>query len=241
MGQLDSTASAQLAMDTSSDYAGLALSRQGGVLAEMTWKTGQNHTTDLLPALVSLLERARTSLDSVDGIAVALGPGSFNGLRVGISTAKGLAFALGVPLVGVSTLEVEAFPFACYGLPVCAVHDAGRGEIATALFQSRDGNWQELEAPHITTLEGLIAEVSQPTVFCGELTSAMISDLESRLGTLACVPSPAAALRRAGLLAELGWQRLSAKRFDDPTTLEPIYLRRPPITTPRARSAPIRS
>ena len=95
----------QLAIDSSTDTASLAITRGNEVLAELTWRCGQNHSVELMPRLSRLLEQANIDLKSISGIIVARGPGSFNGLRVGISTAKGLAFSLGVPLVGINTLE----------------------------------------------------------------------------------------------------------------------------------------
>ncbi len=121
----------QLAIDTSTDTASIALVRDAEVLVELTWHSGRNHTTQLLPNLSRLLDKA--DIHSVNCIFVAKGPGSFNGLRVGVSTAKGLAFSLKIPLVGISTLEVEAYQHAETGLPVCPIFNAGRGEIATAI------------------------------------------------------------------------------------------------------------
>src|ERR1035437_5858080 len=108
-----------LALDTSTEMAGLALVNDGRLVAEATWYCGQNHTIQLLPQLAALLIKTGTDIKTISAIAVAKGPGSFNGLRVGISSAKGLAFSLGIPLAGISTLEVEAYPFAITGLPVC--------------------------------------------------------------------------------------------------------------------------
>ncbi len=109
----------QLAIDTSTDTASLALVQDSEVLAELTWRCGQNHTIELLPRLAHLLNQTKLSLQSTSCIIVAKGPGSFNGLRVGVSLAKGLAFGLGIPIVGVSTLEVAAYQHAETGLPVC--------------------------------------------------------------------------------------------------------------------------
>jgi len=108
----------QLAIDTSTDTASLALVQDSEVLAELTWRCGQNHTTQLLPHLSHLLNQVNLSLQSASCIIVARGPGSYNGLRVGISTAKGLAFSLGIPIIGISTLEAEAYQHAEIGLPV---------------------------------------------------------------------------------------------------------------------------
>src|SRR4030042_231815 len=140
-----------LAIDSSTSVAGLALWQEGRVLAELTWYTQDNHTAELLPNLLHLLGLAKTELSSVKGIAVAKGPGSFNGLRVGLSTAKGLALALNVPLAAIGTLEVTAFPHAVTQRPLCPIHNAGRGEVAAALFQDKVGQWLRLTEEHITT------------------------------------------------------------------------------------------
>lgn len=220
----------ELAIDTSTETAGLALSSQGKIIAELTWHAGQSHTTELVPNLLCILEQFRLNLQDINGIIVAKGPGSFNGLRVGMSFAKGLALSLNVPIVGISTLEVEAFPYATTALPVCPIQNAGRGEIATALFQVKRGKWCRLVEEHITTIEELISKTKGPTIFCGEMQPAVMSQLEEKLGRKARIIRGSAALRRSGCLAELGWSRLKAGDFDHSPTLEPLYLRRPSIT-----------
>ncbi|GAJ22987.1 unnamed protein product, partial [marine sediment metagenome] len=143
----------QLAIDTSTDTASLALVQDNRVLAELTWRCEQNHTTQLLTHLAHLLNQTKLNLQSTNGIIVARGPGSFNGLRVGISTAKGLAFSLGIPVVGISSLEAEAYQHAETSLPICPIFNAGRGEIATATYQKKHNEWLKLNAEHITTVE----------------------------------------------------------------------------------------
>lgn len=219
----------ELAIDTSTNVAGVCLSDKGAVIAELTWNTGQNHTTELVPNIKNMLAQKNTGMESISAIIVAVGPGSFNGLRVGLSTAKGFAFALKVPIIGVSTLETEAFPFACTRLPVCPVHNAGRGEIAAALYRQKT-DWQCLQKEHLTTIENLCSRTRTRTLFCGELLDTAIDEIKQRLGDRAVIPDAAARLRRPGFLAQLGWQRLSAGIQDNPYTLEPIYLRQPPIT-----------
>ncbi|MFC1993591.1 tRNA (adenosine(37)-N6)-threonylcarbamoyltransferase complex dimerization subunit type 1 TsaB [Chloroflexota bacterium] len=223
----------QLAIDTSTGTASVALVRDDEVLAELTWQCGQNHSVELLPRLNRLLSQAELSLQSASCIIVAKGPGSFNGLRVGVSTAKGLAFSLGIPLVGVSTLEAVAYQHSETGLPVCPIFDAGRGEVATALYQMQDGVWRRLVAEHLTTAEDLCAEITKKTVFCGEFIPSIAERLKRHLRQKAIIPSSAARLRRAVFLAELGQQRLKTGDYDSPATLQPIYLRRPHITKPR--------
>jgi len=223
----------QLAIDTSTDMASIALVQDSEVLAELTWHCGQNHTVELLPRLTYLLNQTGLNLQSASGVIVARGPGSFNGLRVGISTAKGLAFSLGIPVVGVSTLEVAAYQHAETGLPICPIFNAGRGEIATAIYQKKRNKWCQLAAAHITTVDTLCSQITAKTVFCGEFVSFIATQLRKQLGQRAVIPPSAARFRRASFLAELGQQRLKAGDYDNPATLQPLYLRRPPITQPK--------
>ncbi len=224
-----------LAIDTSTDTASIALVQDSEVLAELTWRCGQNHTTQLLPYLAHLLERTEVSLQSTRGIIVAKGPGSFNGLRVGIGTAKGLAFSLKVPIIGISTLEADAYQHAETGLPTCPIFNAGRGEIATASYQKKGNEWLQLIPEHITTVDTLCSQITTKTVLCGEFIPFIATQLREQLKQKAVIPSPATRLRRASFLAELGQQRLEAGNYDNPSTLQPLYLRRPPITKPKRR------
>jgi tRNA threonylcarbamoyladenosine biosynthesis protein TsaB len=219
----------ELAIDTSTDWAGIALSREGCAFSELTWRPGQNHTTELFPNLDNMLRAVDADMKSISAIFVAKGPGSYNGLRAGISAAKGLAFSLNVHIVGVSTLEIEAYQFAYAGLPVCPLHDAGRGEIASALY-SPVGGWRCIEAEHLTTIEKLCEATGVKTIFCGELPAPAVSVLTSCLKEKAVVPDFEARLRRPGFLSLLGWQRLQAGQCDNLAALQPIYLRQPPIT-----------
>jgi tRNA threonylcarbamoyl adenosine modification protein YeaZ len=224
-----------LAIDTSTDTASVAIVQDSEILAELTWRSGQNHSVELLPNLSKLLNQVGLDIQSASGIIVAKGPGSFNGLRVGVSTAKGLAFSLGIPIVGISTLEVAAYPYAETGLPICPISNAGRVEIATAMYQKQGERWRQLSTEQITTVETLCSRITTPTIFCGEFIPAIAARLREQLGDLAVIPGSASRLRRAGFLAELGLQRLKAGDGDNTATLQPIYLRRPPITQPKHR------
>ena len=223
----------ELAIDTSTDTASIAVASQGDLVAELTWRAGQNHTAELIPNLVDLLRQAGLALKDIDGLIVARGPGTFNGLRVGMSVAKGFAFGLGVPLVGIGTLEVTAFPHSTAGLPVCAMMNAGRGDLAAAVFQLTGGGWLRVVEEHVTTLDDLVARIERETVFCGALPSEAVSCIRGRLGEKALFAPGASTPRRAGFLAELGWRRLSKGDFDHSPTLQPLYLKRPAITVSR--------
>ncbi|MFC2005763.1 tRNA (adenosine(37)-N6)-threonylcarbamoyltransferase complex dimerization subunit type 1 TsaB [Chloroflexota bacterium] len=225
----------QIAIDTSTDTASLALVKDSEVLAELTWRCSQNHSTQLLPNLSHLLNQAKLSLQSASCIVVARGPGSYNGLRVGISTAKGLAFSLGIPIVGVSTMEVEAYQHAETGLPICPIFNAGRGEIAAATYQKQGNEWCQFISEYVTTVETLCSQIATKTIFCGEYALLIAAELRRQLKQKAVILSPAAGLRRASFLAELGLKRFKAGDYDNPTTLQPLYLRGPSITKPKHR------
>ena len=220
----------ELAIDTSTETASIALSSQGRIIVELTWYAGQNHTAELVPHLNHLFTQVKIELKDINGVIVAKGPGSFNGLRVGMSFAKGLALSLNIPIVGISTLEAEAFPYAATGLPICPIQSAGRNEIATALFQTKRGKWRCLINEHITTFEDLLPKIKNRTIFCGKISQDIVLQLREKLGGKASIVEGAATLRRASYLAELGWSRLKEGRYDHSPTLEPLYLRRPAIT-----------
>lgn len=218
-----------LALDTSTGTASIALyGREEGVVSELTWRSSSHHTVELAPYLDLLL---RQNPKELAGIAVALGPGSFTGLRVGLSLAKGFALAQGIPLVGIPTLDALAYSQSHQPLPICALLEAGRGRICAALYEKV--TLHRVTDYLLTTIEGLSAEITRPTLICGEIGEAGTAILRKRLGNRAVVTSPAASLRRAGYLAELGWERLQRGEVDDPRTLEPIYLHRPEIPSHR--------
>ena len=221
-----------LAIDTSTRYAGVALADGERVVSCRCWYSTVNHTRELMPAVSEILESRRLTPGDLAGIAVALGPGGFSALRVGASVAKGLAMAARKPLIGLGTLDLEAFPYRESGLAVCSLLDAGRREVASAYF-SPDG--QRIREDFITTPEKLLAGIDRATLFCGEGVAPWTGLIKQHLGPLAVVvshPSPAA---RLWSLSEFGWQRLEAGEFDDLVTLQPYYLRMPSIGGPKRR------
>lgn len=225
----------ELTIDTSSSITSVALSHKGELFASLTWQTARNHTIELLPNLISLLQQAKVQPCSVEAIFIAKGPGSFNGLRVGISTAKGLASALDIPLLGITTLESEAYPFAFIGLPIRPIHKAGREEIATCLYRQKDNEWQCLEPENLTTVKALLHRIKHKTLFCGEIPPDLVKEIQQNLGKQAII-AQSCGLCRVSSLVTLGWQKLNKGEQDNVVTLQPLYLRPPHITKPRNRT-----
>ena len=217
-------------IDTSSDTAGLALIGDNDFIAEYTWSCGQNHSVQLLPNLAALLEQAKLNIAAASGIIVARGPGGYNGLRVGLSTAKTLAFCLDIPLAGISTLEAIAFPHTASGMPVCSIITTGSSEIAAAIFEMKSGVWSRSMTEQLLSLNDLCSKINRKTLFCGQITATVSDALKSKLGEKAVIVSPSAGCINVRALAELGRRRIVNKDYDDITTLQPLYLRGPSIT-----------
>lgn len=218
-----------LAIDTATAIASVSL-YQGTVLAETTWNAGRDHTRELLPRVGELLGLAGRTVDDIAAVGVSLGPGSFNGLRVGIATAKAISLARDIPIIGIETLRAMAYQFRVAARPVRPLYSAGLGEIATGLYQANDGLFATLEEPRLTTLDVALADSPADTLFCGELRPEWCEVIVARFGRQRSLPDPAENLRRAGYLAELAWQQWQAGIVGDAATLQPIYLRRPAIS-----------
>ena len=207
-----------LALDTSTSTASVALFDGERVLSETTWLAGREHSTRLLVEMEVALERIGRSEQDVTGLVVARGPGSFTGVRVALSVAKGVAAGLGIPLWGVSSLDVVALAAGQVDLPVRAVLEAGRGRYACALY--RGG--AVIEPPRLATLDELIQITEAHTLVIGELGADARQRLTSETG--ARVADPAACLRRAGFLAELGWRMAQRGESGEPGRVDALYI-----------------
>jgi tRNA threonylcarbamoyladenosine biosynthesis protein TsaB len=226
----------ELALDTSSKINSIAISREGEILNEMVWQSSHNETVELIPNLIHLLKQSRVEANLLQTILVAIGPGRFNSLRVGLGIAKGLAFSLDIPLISVNTLNVMAYPFANTKLQVCPIQQAIHNVVATAFYR-QSNTWYCIKPAYLTTLELLCQQVEQQTLFCGEIDGDMANRIEQHLGPLAVIPK-IPEISHTASLAALGWKRFISGKQDNIATLQPLYLRPPHITEPRKRNMP---
>lgn len=223
-----------LAIDTSTRQAGIALyDGEMGLVAEYNWHSANRHTEELTPAIAQMLDRAGVTARQLAAIGIAIGPGSFTGLRVGLAAAKGLVLAQGLKLVGISTLDFTAYPHQAQARPVIALVQAGRGRVcwaryAHARYEHGPNGWTA-QAPYtLATLPELAAAITDPVIFVGELGPTDRQMLRDALGPdRAAFLPPALSARRAACLAELAWARHAAGQWADPATLSPLYMQQP--------------
>jgi tRNA threonylcarbamoyladenosine biosynthesis protein TsaB len=211
-----------LAVDTSTAQVGLALYDDSQVIGEYAWRSSQRHTVELAPAISGLLTRCGLTMEAVSALGVALGPGSFTSLRVGLSLVKGLALARHLPLIGIPTLDILATAQALSRLPLAVAIQAGRGRLALGWYKRSKNGWQARGPARVVTVEALMDEVKSPVMVCGEFTSDERHKLSEKPEIH--LLSPAQSVRRPAVLAELAWARWQAGDMDDEATLAPIYL-----------------
>jgi tRNA threonylcarbamoyladenosine biosynthesis protein TsaB len=213
--------------------ASLALIEQGSVVAEQTWRTGMAHTQQLAARLRALAGEAGFTLASAAVICVCNGPGSFNGIRTGMATGLGLAYGLNVPIYGVPSLDLLAFPYADRAPVQRAVLPAGRGEYYTALFSTRGGRWRRVSPYTIGPLETIARESPARCLWCGTIDEADTARFPELLGGTRQLVPASQHPRRATFMLPLALARATAGHSGSPEALQPLYLRRPAITTPR--------
>ena len=207
-----------LALDTSTSVASVALFDGSRVISETTWVAGREHSTRLLVEVQYALDRVGRAIADVTGVVVACGPGSFTGVRVALSVAKGIAAGRGVPLWGVSSLDVVAAAAGPTSVPVQAVVEAGRGRVATALYRTG----APAAGARLMAVDQLGADLTEPTLVLGDIPEAVRVALATRPHAL--LGSTAGSLRRAGHLAELGWRRAHAGDPGNAAAVDALYL-----------------
>ncbi|GIW46293.1 MAG: tRNA (adenosine(37)-N6)-threonylcarbamoyltransferase complex dimerization subunit type 1 TsaB [Deltaproteobacteria bacterium] len=215
-----------LGIETSTYAGSVALIEDERVVGEVFINLGPSHSEKLLPIIEWLLREVGLNKEDVEGIAVSIGPGSFTSVRVGVATAKGLAFSLGVPVVGVSSLEVLAlnFPFAPF--VICSIIDARKGEVFMALFRSLNGSLERISEDTLVRPEHLISIIREKTIFVGDGTLSYRELLKDSLGELALFSTPGLNFPRASNCALIGIERLKKGQKDDVFSLAPKYLRK---------------
>ncbi|MEA4907066.1 MAG: tRNA (adenosine(37)-N6)-threonylcarbamoyltransferase complex dimerization subunit type 1 TsaB [Anaerolineaceae bacterium] len=212
-----------LAVDTSTQWIGLALYDGVQVISELVWQTQSHHTVELAPAVEGLLQRAGIQTRDLSALGVALGPGSFTSLRIGLAVVKGLSLAMRLPVVGIPSLDALAAAQPVVKMPLAAVLQAGRIRLAVGWYDVEGGHWKPQGEAKVTTLDELSSSIHSPTLVAGEL-GELERQVLGRKRKNVVLASPAQSLRRPSFLAELAWERWQAGKVDEVVSLAPIYL-----------------
>lgn len=214
-----------LAIDTATRWTGLALHDGANIIAEHGWRSANMQSVELAPEITRMLSRAAVQAEALKGIAVALGPGSYTGLRIGLGLAKGMALAHQTPLIGVPTLDIAAVALSQMPGQLMVIVEAGRRRITAGAYDwHTSGGWQASAPPLNTTWEELLDGLEPPAVLTGEISPQAIKRIRAAGKGLRAVRA-VDRVRRAGYLAEVGWLRLRKGKVDNSAELTPIYLR----------------
>ncbi|MFZ5452509.1 MAG: tRNA (adenosine(37)-N6)-threonylcarbamoyltransferase complex dimerization subunit type 1 TsaB [Thermodesulfobacteriota bacterium] len=225
MGSFNGKRFLTLALDTSTEEGSLALAEDDQLLAESSLHSPGTFLQHLLPGIKELLAAGGRRLQDLGAIAVSMGPGNFTGLRIGLATAKGLAWALGCPLAPVSTLEALAAQFPRQPHPVAVLMDAKRQEVYLGLFQCPGELPQPLDEPRRLALAALPPLLKPPLLLTGPGLSVYADFLEKHLAPGVSWAPPEERHPRAATVARLGRLLLAQGLAASPANLTPTYLR----------------
>jgi tRNA threonylcarbamoyladenosine biosynthesis protein TsaB len=212
-----------LAVDTSTRTIGVALYDGDQVLCETNWTSQYFHTVELAPAISDSLRKVNLTAEAISAVAVAIGPGSFTGLRIGLSLVKGFALVRRLPVIGVPSLDILAYAQPIMDIPMLAILRVGRGRLAVGRYESRGKVWRSTTPVQVYTPQELLEQTTYPVFLCGEMSQDE-RHLFRQAGPHLRLSSPAHSIRRTGYLAEIGWKHWKSGRIDDAAALSPIYL-----------------
>jgi tRNA threonylcarbamoyladenosine biosynthesis protein TsaB len=217
-----------LGIESSTPQIGCAIGGHEGVLASAHSTKGKRHAEHLTPAIEFICSQAQIELSEIGLVAVDVGPGLFTGLRVGISTAKAIAFALRVPMIGVSSLDLLAFPMRFSPRLIVAAIDARRGELFYAFYRQVPGGVQRISEPTVGTADDLASELiasGEEALLVGDGAHRYREDFEG-LARVEIV-DVGSSHPSAASLVQLAHARALREEFRQIDEITPIYLRRP--------------
>lgn len=218
-----------LALDTSSIVASVAIMDEEKLIGEYTINHKKTHSQKLMPMIAEIMESCEIKMEDVDYVAVAEGPGSFTGLRIGVATAKGLAHAVNIPVVGISTLDALAFNLAFTQGLICPILDARRGQVYTGVYKWELGGLYPIEEPMAITIDELmdkLMERPEKVIFLGDGVQKHKDDIMNKLGDRMEVAPKSDRMPKAAAIAELALKAIHKNHIKSFYQLTPEYLRK---------------
>lgn len=215
-----------LAIDTSTKSGSVALTDDDNIIAERMLNREVTHSETLLPAINNIFEESGLASCDIDLFALTLGPGSFTGIRIGVSTIKGFAFALDKPVVGVSTLEALARNFPLVEEEITPLLDARRGEFYSADFKWENGELERLSEDSALSPEAILEKERGKTLFVGDGLIKMAESLEASLGEKAVFAQDNDSYIKGSVVASMALSKFHKGEILDAASFTPLYLRR---------------
>jgi tRNA threonylcarbamoyladenosine biosynthesis protein TsaB len=216
-----------LGIESSTKTGSVAIVSDDAVIAQYSLNIEVTHSERLMSTVDRVLTDTGMTLSQIDGYAVAIGPGSFTGLRIGLATVKGLALATGKPVAAIPTLKALAWnlPYAAY--PVCPLLDARKKEVYAALYASNGTELKQLLPEQVIALSQLADTIQEQTIFTGEGAHLFRKEIVQFFGERALFAPRSAILPSAAAVAEIGLDMIKKNEQADPESLAPMYIRRP--------------
>ena len=211
-----------LAVDTSTQRVGIALYDGNQFLCEESWISRQYHTVELANAVQTIISRAGLSAGDLKILAVAIGPGSFTGLRIGMALVKGIAYSHQLPVIGIPTLDITARAIPVQDVLLAAVLQAGRNRLAVNWYKEANSSWESIDQVENLSAQELINKIDQPCIITGEITEDLLGLIQMKDHIEAAPPT--LRMRSPKYLADLAWHRWQAGDVDDVMELSPFYL-----------------
>ena len=213
-----------LSLDTSSKRFSVAVSVEGKVVARMSEILQKKLSTAMMGRVDKLLKRSEIKLKEIDGLAVGLGPGTFTGLRVGLAAVKGLAFALDVPVVGMSSLDVLAMAADDKGRQICTICDAKRSLVYVCFFEKKNGILKRKGKYLLTDIKDVLRQINKETIFIGDGIKIYGDQLKSIKKYSVKFADEKKWYPQARYLSLLAEQRFKDNKIDNIDKLVPLYL-----------------
>ena len=215
-----------LAVDTATNSCSAAIVDDGMACAELTTVNNQTHSKHLLHMIDTVCDMSGLKITDMDGFAVTIGPGSFTGLRIGISTVKGLAWPLKKPVVGVSSLDALAWQCIPAPYPICTLLDARKQEVYYCRYRFRDGELKKDGSEQVIAPAEAISDIREPCMFIGNGANLYKEEILEKLGELAHFAGWNQDVIRASSVARLSLERFVHHQTDDVALLVPHYIRK---------------
>ena len=217
-----------LGIESATAQVGCAIGGHEGVLASAHSARPRRHAESLAPQIEFALSQAQIDISEISVVAVDIGPGLYTGLRVGIATAMATAFGLNVPMIGISSLDLLAFPVRHTRRLIAATIDARRGELFTALYRQVPGGMQRVTEPTVVTPDELFADLQAASTECLVVGDGALRYKEMLGGiTKVEIADESLAYPSASSLVALAHARALREEFVQPAEITPLYLRRP--------------